>query len=83
MEKKVHIWKVSCKKCGTEFEHVFRAEDILRPHIFNELMMRCPKCGSTAFDPVAPLGKQTLEEWQNEHPGVDINSLPDHSYPEQ
>lgn len=82
MEKKVHLWQVRCKKCGTTFEHVFKAEDILRPHIWNELELKCPKCGSIAFDPVHMLGKETLEQWQTEHPGMDINQLPDHSYVE-
>lgn len=83
MEKKVHIWQVKCRHCGTTFEHVFRAEDILRPHFFNELVLKCPVCGASSFDPVHPIGKLTLEEWQLEHPGMDINRLPDHSYAEQ
>lgn len=80
MEKKVHIWKVKCKNCGETFDHIFVASDILKPHIFNELSMKCPKCGMVKFDPVSPSGKMTLQEWQTEHPDMNLSDLPDHSY---
>lgn len=80
MEKKVHIWLVKCKFCGYEFKHIFTARDILRPHIFNDLDFTCPQCGRTGYDPVRSLGKQTLQEWQNEHPDLDIKQLPDYDY---
>ncbi len=80
MEKKVHKWKILCKNCGTEFEHIFVASDLFKPHIFNELALKCPKCGATKFDPVRLDGKETLEQWQVEHPELNIKDLPDHSY---
>lgn len=80
MEKKVHIWKVVCKSCGETFDHIFVATDLFKPHIFNELSMTCPKCHSTKFDPIRPVGKETLEQWQVEHPELKISDLPDHSY---
>lgn len=83
MEKKVHIWKVQCKSCGAEFEHIFVATDLFKPHIFNELSMKCPQCGSVKFDPIHMAGKEPLEQWQNEHPDMKISDLPDHSYLEK
>ncbi len=80
MEKKVHKWKIKCKNCGIEFEHIFVATDLFKPHIFNKLTMTCPSCGSTNFDPIRLDGKESLEEWQAAHPDLNIKSLPDHSY---
>lgn len=80
MEKKVHIWKVRCKSCGEEFEHVFVASDILKPHVFNDMPMECPKCKKTTWDLVQALKKEPLEQWQQEHPDLNIKDLPDHSY---
>lgn len=80
MEKKVHILEVECNKCGTTFQHIFVATDLFKPHMFNELDMKCPKCGQKGFDVVHLAGKQTLEEWQQSHPGMNIKDLPDHSY---
>lgn len=80
MEKKVHKWKIQCKSCGAEFEHIFVATDLFKPHIFNELALTCPKCGSTKFDPVHLDGKEPLEQWQAEHPDLNVKDLPDHSY---
>ncbi len=82
MEKKVHIWSIKCVSCGTVFEHVFRYTDILRPHIFNDISFKCPQCGATHMDPVKPLGKETLEDWQKQHPDLNLNDLPDYSYVE-
>ena len=82
MEKMVHIWKVHCNKCGADFEHVFRARDILKPHIFNELTMKCPKCGNTSFDTVVPVSKMTLSQWELQHPELKLEDLPDYSYVE-
>lgn len=80
MEKMVHIWKIRCTACQAEFEHIFRARDILRPHIFMNLDFTCPKCGAMKFDPVSPIGKESLEEWKIKHPDLDIEKLPDYSY---
>lgn len=80
MEKKVHVWQVKCKNCGETFEHIFVATDLFKPHIFNELSMKCPKCGSVKFDPVQPLSKEPIEQWKMEHPDLNIADLPDHSY---
>ena len=80
MEKKVHKWKIKCKNCGIEFEHIFVATDLFKPHIFNKLTMTCPSCGSTNFDPIHLDGKESLEEWQAAHPDLNIKNLPDHSY---
>lgn len=80
MLKKVHIWEVQCRNCGTHFEHVFVASDILKPHILNLLEMKCPKCGDVKFDPVKSLEKLSLEEWKLKYPEIDISTLPDHSY---
>ena len=52
----VHIWEVKCKYCGTQFEHIFRAGDILRPHVFNDLRFKCIKCGKVGYDPVRSIG---------------------------
>lgn len=82
MEKMVHVWKIKCRSCGAEFEHVFRARDVFKPHIFNSLELRCPKCGSVNFDPVTPSGKETLENWKMQHPDLNLDSLPDYSYME-
>lgn len=83
MEKKVHIWEVQCKNCGETFQHVFVASDILKPHIFNQLSMRCPNCGEVKFDPIKSLEKLSLDEWKTQHPELDISNLPDHSYTEE
>lgn len=83
MQKKVHIWQVQCKNCGEVFEHIFVASDILKPHIFNLLSMKCPKCGDVKFDPVKSLEKITLEEWKIQHPEINISDLPDHSFIEE
>ncbi len=77
-----HFLHSLCRKCHKEFEHIFRARDLLRPHIFNELAFKCPDCGATEFDPISPKGKYTLEEWKQMHPDLDLESLPDYSYPE-
>lgn len=83
MEKFVHIWQIKCRDCGNVFDHIFRARDILRPHIFTLLSFKCPKCGASAFDPVKSLGKLTLEDWKAQHPDLDLESLPDYSYEEE
>ncbi|MCL5787982.1 MAG: hypothetical protein M1581_05165 [Candidatus Thermoplasmatota archaeon] len=80
MAKMVHIWEVKCKYCGTQFEHIFRADDILRPHIFNDLRFKCIKCGKVGYDPVRSIGKMTLDEWQEKHPELNLEDLPDYSY---
>lgn len=80
MEKKVHIWEVECKKCGHTFQHIFVASDVFKMHVFNELEMKCPSCGKEGLDVIHILGKETLEAWQAEHPGLSIKDLPDHSY---
>ncbi len=80
MKKVVHVWQVQCKNCGENFDHIFVASDVLKPHIFNLLSMKCPKCGETKFDPIKSLEKLPLEEWKIEHPELDISRLPDHSY---
>lgn len=77
--KKIHIWLVKCTKCGYEFEHIFHASDILRPHMFNELRFKCIKCGKSAFDPVRSLGTYDRDEFIREHPDIDINSIQDFS----
>lgn len=41
---------VKCRACGAEFEHDLTWTDVFRPHIFNELTFKCPKCGKTEFD---------------------------------
>ncbi|MCL4444458.1 MAG: hypothetical protein AAE986_06215 [Thermoplasmataceae archaeon] len=83
MEKKVHIVRVKCRYCGTEFDHIFKAGDLLRPHFFDELRFTCIKCGKTGFDHVRNVGKMTLDEWQLQHPGLNIEDLPDYSYMEE
>lgn len=83
MEKKVHIYQVKCNKCGTEFEHIFRASDLFRPHMFTSVDFKCPSCGQTGLDQTKSIGKLTLQEWQQEHPELDINNLPDYSYVEE
>ncbi len=83
MEKKVHIVKVKCKYCGAEFDHIFRAGDLLRPHVFNQLRFTCIKCGKTGFDYVKKVGKMSLTEWQSQHPELNIEDLPDYSYIEE
>lgn len=83
MEKMVHVWQIRCSDCGQEFEHIFRARDILRPHMLTSLVFKCPSCGKNSFDPVKPMGKFTLQQWQSEHPDLDINNLPDYSYIEE
>ena len=82
MTKMVHIWEVKCKYCCTQFEHVFRASDILRPHIFNDLRFKCIKCDKVGYDPVRSIGKMTPEEWQEKHPELKLEDLPDYSYVE-
>ncbi|MCL4328325.1 MAG: hypothetical protein M1151_03995 [Candidatus Thermoplasmatota archaeon] len=83
MEKKVHLWEVKCSACNESFQHIFVASDAFKPHIFNKTRMKCPKCGATKYDPVRALGKEPLEKWKNEHPDLNIESLPDHSYVEE
>jgi|GEM_PF-6427252 hypothetical protein len=80
MVKKVHIIRVKCRYCGTEFDHILGADDILRTHIVNEFRFTCIKCGKTGFDLVRNIGKMTLDEWQLEHPDLNIEDLPDRSY---
>lgn len=82
MEKMVHIFQVKCTHCGSEFEHIFRARDVFKPHIFNSIDFKCPSCGKSGFDLTKALGKFTLQEWQKEHPDLDMNNLPDYSYVE-
>ncbi|GGM77914.1 hypothetical protein GCM10007108_15150 [Thermogymnomonas acidicola] len=78
MAKYVHVWEVECNHCHGKFEHVFRASDILRPHVFNELLFQCPLCGSKAFDPVRPLGKYSRDEWVREHGDKAFSDLPEY-----
>ncbi|MHB1439832.1 MAG: FmdB family zinc ribbon protein [Cuniculiplasma sp.] len=80
MEKYVHIWIVKCANCGNNFEHIFRARDILKPHIFNELLFKCPSCGARKFDLVKPLKKEQEDQWKEEHPNLRLEDLPDYSY---
>jgi DNA-directed RNA polymerase subunit RPC12/RpoP len=80
MQKYIHIWKVHCSKCGKDFQHIFRARDMLKPHVFNDLLMKCPYCGNTSFDTVSSAGKLTEQEWKEEHPELEIDQLPDYSY---
>ncbi len=77
--KKIHIWLVKCVKCGYEFEHIFHASDMLRPHIFNDLRFKCIKCGESAFDPIKSLGSFDRDQFIREHPDIDINSIHDFS----
>ncbi len=79
-EKKIHLWEVKCKFCGKTFEHVFKARDIFRPHMFNSVSFTCPGCGKSGFDVVKWGKKMTFSEWQNEHPELNIDNLPDYSY---
>ena len=53
---------------------------MLRPHIFNDLRFKCIKCGKAGYDPVRSIGKMTLEEWQEKHPELKLEDLPDYSY---
>lgn len=79
MQKYVHVWLIKCNACNRDFEHIFKAKDILRPHIFNELLFTCPSCGAKKFDLVKPEKKVTLEEWESEHPETGLKDVPDYS----
>ncbi|MGP6220460.1 hypothetical protein [Caldiplasma sukawensis] len=78
-EKYVHIWEIKCKSCGAVFQHMFRARDLLRPHIFNNLLFTCPKCHNQDFDPVRSIGKIPLEKWKEENPDMDSDRLPEYT----
>ncbi|MCL4480048.1 MAG: Zn-ribbon domain-containing protein [Candidatus Thermoplasmatota archaeon] len=80
MVKYVHVWRIHCNACNSDFEHVFQARDILRPHIFNELLFTCPSCGAKKFDLVRPEKKETLEQWKADHPETDLKDVPDYSH---
>ncbi|MDS0256401.1 hypothetical protein ApAK_01715 [Thermoplasmatales archaeon AK] len=58
---------------------MFRASDILRPHIFNNLLFTCPACGAKRFDPVTPLGKFSEDEWMKEHGLNSLKDVPEYS----
>lgn len=76
----IHVWRIKCKSCDHYFEHIFRAKDLLRPHVFNDVRFSCPVCGNKAFDPVESTRKMTEEEWQAMHPDKNLNDLQDNSY---
>lgn len=77
----IHVWRIRCKSCNHEFEHIFRGRDVLRPHVFNDVRFSCPICGNKSYDPVESTRKMTLEEWQAMHPDKNMDDLPDSSYP--
>lgn len=79
MSKYVHIWEIECSSCRNNFLHEFKAVDILRPHMFADLYFTCPECGKKGFDHVHPMGKISLDEWEQKHPDMSTSDLPEYN----